>query len=320
MNCIHCKSKVIYLKERLCKDHFLSFYYKRIEKVVDRLDLNNHQFLIGISGGKDSASVAFALSKYTKNFELLYLDLGITKYSEESKIACEALATLLHKKLNIIDFKTDHFTITEAKRQTMCGKLKGSICGTCGLSKRFYLNKYAWEHDFTTVITGHNLDDELAFLMINLKNQDQLQLGRVGPVIKSDQEHKLCCKAKPLYYLTEKENRLFAILNNLPVHPGECPYATDNTQIEMKEYMNLLEEKFPHFKYNVTRSIRQLISNAKEISSAEKEESSIINCPSCGYATIVGREQCRFCQTKEQVLNSTKSPIQAKTDVNSNQP
>ncbi len=306
MNCIHCKSKIIYSKERLCKDHFLRYYYKRFEKVLDRLDLENHHFLIGVSGGKDSASVAFALSKYTEKFELLYLDLGITSYSEESKIAAEQLATVLGKKLNIIHFKEQHFTITEAKKQTACGKLRGTICGICGLSKRFYLNKYAHEHNFTTVITGHNLDDELAFLMINLKNQDLLQLSRVGPVIKSDKDHNLLCKVKPLYYLTEKENRLFAILNNLPIHAGECPYATDNIQIEMKEHMNDLEDKFPKFKYNLTRSLRHLITAASEKLAEEKV--TLQDCPSCGYPTTEGRSKCRFCTLKEQVAKNLLSP------------
>ncbi len=300
MHCLHCKEKAIYSKERLCIEHFNNYVYKRVEKVLDRIDVNNHRFLVGVSGGKDSATVAYALSKYTQNFELVYLDLGITKYSEESKVAVEKLATLLDKKLNIISFKDEHFTITEARRQTSCGKIRGSICGTCGLSKRFYLNKFAQEHNFSTVITGHNLDDELAFLMMNLRNQDLLQLSRVGPIVKSDEKMKLVCKVKPLYYLTEKENRLFAIINKLPVHTGECPYATDNMQIEMKTHMNAMEEKFDHFKYNVTRTLRKLIALGQD--KIESEAVNVVECKSCGFPTIEGRDKCRFCVTKEQVL------------------
>ncbi len=296
MQCAHCQQKVIYAKNRLCKEHFLNFYHKKVDHVLRQVALEGKKILVGVSGGKDSASTAHALLNAGCSIELLYLDLGITHYSDESREAASHLAEILGVPLHILNFKKEHFTITEANKLIQCGKIEGAICGTCGLSKRFFLNKFAFENGFDYIATGHCLDDELAFIMINLKNQDLLQLARVGPTVRGDLVNKLVGKVKPLYYLTEKENRLYAVLNRLPIHAGECSYATNNTQIAMKEMFNIFEEKFPHFKHNITRSIRKLIAESVKV-----EKAVLTSCSVCGYATTKERSECLFCCTKRRI-------------------
>ena len=297
MQCRHCKNKVIHEKDHLCKDHFLNYYEKKAVDILCRIKYQDQKFIVGVSGGKDSAAVAHIMSKHCPYVELLYLDLGIPGYSDKSKIACEELAQSLGKKLHVIDFATEHVTIAQAKRQTECGKLNGVICGTCGLSKRYFLNKFAYEHGVTYVVTGHNLDDELAFVFMNLRNSDIQTLSRGGSVSKADPDHKLVAKIKPLYYLTEKDNRLYCLVNKLPIHNAECPYSANNVQNKWKEHLSALERDFDHFKYNTLKTVRKLVRSLDQTKLNDGVE--VSNCPSCGYATAGTRRECRFCTVQK---------------------
>ena len=285
MKCKFCANKAIYDEERLCKEHFNKYFEKRVKKYFDSLRLKNLKLLIAVSGGKDSSAVAYSLNNIKDNYnlslELLYLDLGIKKYSESCKQTAIKLSDSLGLKLNILDLpKLYHKSIDDFD--------KSYACSACGTFKRYLINKFAFENNFDYVITGHNLDDELFFVMNNLLNRNTEYLLRSGKMTETKRELKLVGRFKPLYYLTEKESLILCIANNIPFTNIECPHGFNSTQLRMKKELNHFFDKRSK-KINFIKSINNIKKEYKE------QTSELMNfCEECGYPT--NSKVCRFCR------------------------
>ncbi len=287
MKCRLCKNTAVYEVERFCKDHFIKYYEKKVEKVVVLSRIKGKRILVPISGGKDSSALAFVLAKYKDEYkidmELLYIHLGIGSYSDHGLEVSKKLAKQLGIRLNVITMKDNYnTTINDLKDKNE------KICSACGVVKRYLMNKFAFENNFDFVATGHNLDDEAAFIMHNIFTQNIDQLNRTGMVTKTIKENKLIGRVKPLYYLTEKENILYCLLNNVTFYNEECVNAHGNQQLKNKEIL-----------YNLTNSRDKKLSIVKSINklkiNADVEEWVPSYCTKCGYPTTKGI--CKFCRT-----------------------
>ncbi|MCD6589749.1 adenine nucleotide alpha hydrolase family protein, partial [Candidatus Woesearchaeota archaeon] len=225
MKCRFCNKKAIYEKERLCEEHFIKYYEKKIQRVVDSARLKDKKILIAISGGKDSVAAAVALHSLGINFDLFFINLGIPGISEESRRVVEQLAEILEKRLIIYNLEEkEGFSIRDVHRNI--GKIKWfkNTCSICGVIKRYIMNKYAYENNYDYIITGHNMDDELAISFLNLYSQQLEQLKRTGKIIPSIKEKRLVGRVKLLYHLTEEENLLYVKIKNMPYTKMKCPY------------------------------------------------------------------------------------------------
>ena len=190
-----CKSKAVYRIPHsnlaLCKDHFLANVEKRVQKLVKKSHIirreGKNKILIALSGGKDSQVLLSIMKKsYPENIELhgLYIELGISdeNYSKDSGIIAQSLCNKLNVPFHEINVKQQNgFNIDdiynlkqiveENKQKSKNDQIRGE-CSYCGLLKRYHINKFAVENDFSVVLTGHNLTDEATSLVNNFFNVD----------------------------------------------------------------------------------------------------------------------------------------------------
>ncbi len=244
----------------------------------------NSKILVAVSGGKDSLSLLDVLNKLGYNVSALYINLGIRNYSLKAKEIVEKYCNEKNIKLIIFDIKEEYGKYLEE----FIG-LRRNLCSVCGIIKRYVMNKVAYENGFDVIATGHNLDDEVSFLLWNLLNGN-FQYIKQKPVLEKIHE-KSVKKVKPLVFLTERENLLYAMLNNIyNVHMEiDCPYSTNAPTNLLKRFMNNLEERFPGIKMKFYKKF--LESN---IFSPDKFLGEIKSCKICGYMT--SGEICSFCK------------------------
>ena len=280
---------------KFCRKHFIKYYERKVEKLIKKL--KGKKVIVAVSGGKDSMALAFLMNKFAKtyniNFELIFIDLGIKKYSDECKKVVNTFAKNYNIKLNIIKANKEIETIDEINKLRKKLKLVKPVCSYCGLIKRYLINKFAYENGFDFVVVGHNLDDELAFIFINMINQDLDQLARLSVITESNKKLKLIGRAKPLYFCSEKENIVYVLLNEINFYNGECPYAKNATQIKMKKLLDELEKEKPGFKINFLKSFLKIKENLKP----RKEKIKL--CKNCGFPTNLNI--CAFCKLKENL-------------------
>ena len=294
MRCKLCHQSAVYAPLRFCKEHFLAYYEKKVRHYFESTHVHNVKVLVAISGGKDSGALAAVLVKIKDDFGLelglFTINLHITDYSEKGL----AVARELSEKFNIPLIVED---LQDHPHQIPYYAGPGTKpCGPCGTIKRYLLNKAAVERNFDYIATGHNLDDEFYFAMHSLFHRDVKQLRRSAKILPPKPEQRLAGRLKPLYYLTEKENRLYCLLKGVPHDAEECPFSADNPQVQFK--VGIGGQVPRDEKKNLLKSVQELQEPALEIE-AGGEAGQLHPCPACSYPTTSDKE-CAFCKLMEK--------------------
>jgi len=305
--CKICKSKgikknaVVFLPHHrlaLCKDHFIEWFERRVERTIKEFKMfsKEDKILVAVSGGKDSLALWNVLTKLGYNADGLYIDLGIGDYSKNSKELTEEFATRIGRKLHIVDLKQELFPIP-----TIDKEINRPACSSCGVVKRYYMNKYARDLGYNVIATGHNLDDEVAVLFGNTLQWDLKYLSRQYPVLL--EENGFARKVKPLCKITEKESALYSVFNGINYIEYECPFSEGASSIEYKLLINQLEEKHHGTKLKFYNEfIKKVYPIFKEYQ--EKVDKQVGKCEICGepsYSNI-----CGVCRIKLQIKNKSK--------------
>jgi uncharacterized protein (TIGR00269 family) len=294
MRCKLCKQPAVYVPLRFCREHFLAYYEKRVRHYFESTHVRNVKVLVAVSGGKDSAALADILVKIKADFGLelglFTINLNIPDYSERGLDVAKELSRKYDMSLVVEDLKEYAHVIPDFAGPG------AKPCGPCGTIKRYLLNKAAVERGYGYIATGHNLDDEFYFTMHNLLHRNVAQLRRGAKTLPPKPEHKLAGRIKPLYYLTEKENRLYCLLQGVPHDADECPFSKDNPQLAFKTEFGAKLSRDE--KRNLLKSLQELQEPHVEVEVGE-EGGQLHPCPRCGYPTTSSND-CAFCKLMER--------------------
>ena len=266
MKCSFCGKESVYFRRNeghhYCKNHFIKNIEKRVKRTirVNKLMENGDRIAVAVSGGKDSANTLFLLNKIFKNnpkikLFAITLDEGIKGYRDKSVKKSEIFCKKIGIEQHIFTFKKEFgFTVDELSK-----RMKSGYCGSCGLLRRYLLNKKARELKATKVATGHNLDDECQSILMNILKGDLLRLVRSGPMPMLTEHKKFVPRIKPLITIPENESELYARLNNISFHPKSCIYSVDNPlRGQTRRFLNSLEETSPGIKYSLYESVSKI--------------------------------------------------------------
>ncbi len=300
MRCKICKKDaIIYLPAHniaLCEEHFFEFCKKRVEKAIKRYSLftKEERLLVAVSGGKDSLTVAYLLKELGYDIEGYYIDLGIDEYSALSEEKVKNFGERFGIKIHIERIKEIFWglSIPEISKIT-----RRPPCSVCGHIKRYLMNRFGYEHGFSALVTGHNLDDEVGVLFGNLINWKMGYLGRQAPLLPSSNK-KLIKKVKPLVLCAERDITAFAITYGIDYVEVECPYVKGSTYLYNKGLINKLEENSPGSKLRFYQGFLQYKGLFKE------KDIELRECEICGYPTT--SKICTFCNIRKKVEEKVK--------------
>lgn len=308
MKCKVCRDKAVIDIRRhnagFCQTHFLDHVRNQVAKTIKEFKMFTpaDRLLLAVSGGKDSLALWDILVDLGYETTGFYLDLGIGGYSTRSKEATVAYAERKGVTLLVRSLEQEHgFSVPELS------KLTGRVpCSGCGLNKRYEFNRVAIDEGFSVLVTGHNLDDEVATLFGNVLHWNVDLLGRQAPVLEErlleedgTQKVGLVRKVKPLVRVAERETAAYALLTGIDYIVEECPMVEGNTHHRYKEALTLLEETSPGTKHQFYAGF---LKKASPRFATEEEEVEVVGCAGCGAPTVrweVGAEPvCSFCRTK----------------------
>ncbi len=279
VRCTKCDKKAVIVVRgslRLCGDHFNEYVLNTVEKTIKKFRMfdRKSRVLIAVSGGKDSLAVWDILTKLGYNVDALYINLNIPEYSEKSREY-------------IRKYSEDFYEISIPQDLKSTARKYGrKVCSVCGVFKRYLMNRFAVENGYDVLVTGHNLDDECAFLLHNILHWNTDYLLKQEPLLP--RQENLVAKAKPLVFLTEKETSTYCLINNIDYLRDECPYSTRAITNQLKVYLNDLERRSPGTKlyfYKQFLKIKQIFP---------EREDELRSCKVCGYPS--SGEICAFCR------------------------
>ena len=192
---------------------------------------------VGVSGGKDSLLLLYALSLYRKfapqRFELkgLTLTMGLEPF-DTSKVAalCEKLGVeyiVRPTEIGRIIFEERH---------------EKNPCSLCAKMRRGALNDLAKECGCNKVALGHHRDDALETLLLCLLHEGRIHTFHPKSYLsKAD-----LTVIRPMVYLPEKHIIHVAREMQLPIIPSPCPANGATEREEMKYLLDSLCKLYPN--------------------------------------------------------------------------
>ena len=276
-----------------CPDCFELFFRRQVETAVRRhaMIAPGEKVLVAVSGGKDSLALMRVLSDLGHDVEGLHVHLGI---ADSSDPVCERTETYCREngfKLHVLRMEEVGLAIPKVK-----AAVRRPICAVCGKIKRHYFNRFAYEHGFAALATGHNLDDEVARLFANVLRWDAAYLGGQGPVLPA--EGKFARKIKPLYRLTEFETAAYCFFKGIDHWKAACPYSGGASFTGHKKLFADLEYRSPGQK---TAFYEAFLDRGRPhfAGSSRDGADELFACRECGYPSSA--EVCGVCRIRAQV-------------------
>lgn len=206
------------------------------------------RILIGLSGGKDSLMLTLALAEFRRRspvrFSLRACTVDITAGRMDTaplEAFCASLSiphtTSRHPIAEIIETRNER-----------------SPCSLCANMRRGILNARAKDEGCNLLALGHNLDDAVETVLMNL-----FQAGRFKAFQpKYHQSRSDITVIRPLVLVEEQRIAREARRLGLPVLPYVCPFSLGTERSRTKDILVRLSADNPRIKYNIVRALRTL--------------------------------------------------------------
>ena len=273
-----------YGPHRFCKEHFTRFFEKRVRKTCknNKLIVPGEKILVAYSGGKDSCVTLYLVHKIfgkSNPVEALLIDEGIKGYRDKALGFAEENCRGWGIPFKRVSFgKEFGLTMVDVMKKTGAKKEIGSTCAFCGVLRRKLMNKYAKKLKAGKLATGHNLDDEVQSILMNVCDADLSRLMRLGPGSGTVKVQGLVPRIKPLWECPEIEVIQFAQYNNLKHYQEQCcPFKWQAKRNDFRGIVNHLEGSYPGTMFSVLSFLKQL-----KPKSAKKGKLKIGACEECG--------------------------------------
>jgi len=307
MDCSRCDKKAVYAGQgqNYCKSHFLEYFESKVTKTISKYELikTGDKVCVATSGGKDSLAVLYMTSLYCKKFDIeffaLAIDEGIADYRDHTLNDLKTFCKKYEVKLHIVSFKEEFGDTLDNIKDKAIKDFNKKPCTVCGIFRRTLLNRSARKLGATKLVTGHNLDDEAQSFLMNTLLGNMSHNASLGPITGLNDNDKFVARVKPLYFMLEKETRLFALLKCFKVEFSECPNISMSFRAIIRDEINTIENKLPGAKNGVINSFMEVLPLLKEHYRGKKQKRTFNYCKECGDACA--GDVCNSCKLEEEL-------------------
>ena len=226
--------------------------YSYTRKALDEYSMiqEGDKIAIGVSGGKDSLTLLYALAGlrrfYPKHFDLtaisVDLGFGIQDFTEIHRL-CESLSV----PLDIVP--------TEISRIVFGERKETNPCSLCAKMRKGALNEKARELGCNKIAYAHHKDDIIDTMLLSLIYEGRFH--SFAPVTYLDRMELYVIR--PLMFISETEIIGFENKMNLPVAKNPCP-ADGYTK---REYVKELIAKINNDNPGVKERMFSAVLNSK---------------------------------------------------------
>jgi len=221
---------------------------RAVGKALHRYDMisDGDQILVGVSGGADSMTLMWMLnerrSRIPINYQLhaVFIDPGFEgSFAEALRRYCESSGYSI--QIEYTDFGVlGHSDINRENPCFLCSRLR---------RKRLF--EIADEMGFNKLALGHNKDDIIETLFLNICYAGEI--STMMPAQKMFQDRFTVIR--PLAHTNEDLIRRFANELNFPVFENPCPNAKISKRQEIKQMLNRLYRSNRKIKGNIFRAM-----------------------------------------------------------------
>lgn len=220
----------------------------RVRKAIDDYNMieEGDCIAVGISGGKDSLTLLYALSAlkrfYPKKFELkaITIDLGF-KNMNLSQIE------LLCKELNV----EYHIEKTDIARIVFDERKESNPCSLCAKMRKGALNEAIKGMGCNKVAYAHHKDDVVETMLLSLFYEGRFHC--FSPVTFLDKSQ--ITVIRPLIYMHEADVKSFVRRYGIPVVKSPCPVDKKTKREYVHQVVGMLNKDIPGIKNRMFTAI-----------------------------------------------------------------
>ncbi len=222
--------------------------YSFVRRAIDDYEMieEHDKIAVGISGGKDSLTLLYALAGmrrfYPKQYEIeaVTVDLGFDGFDlSKIKSLCEELDV--------------HYTIvhTEIAKIVFQDRKETNPCSLCAKMRKGALNEAIKQLGCNKVAYAHHQDDVIETMLLSLIFEGRFHT--FSP--KTYLDRMDLTVIRPLMYVTEADVIGFRNLYNLPVEKSPCPADGYTKREYAKELLRKLNLDHPGTKERMFHAI-----------------------------------------------------------------
>ncbi|WP_196594632.1 tRNA 2-thiocytidine biosynthesis TtcA family protein [Pectinatus sottacetonis] len=224
-------------------------YFSKLMRAIVEFDLinNNDNILIGLSGGKDSLFLTYALAvlreRLNKKFQLRAITINplFTNDFNTSTLydfCCKLGINYSVHKVNIKKAITDS------------GK---KPCFTCAYFRRGAINRIALEKGCNKVAYAHHHDDAVETFFMNLLYSGQIKTFTPSTYLNKTKLTVI----RPLIYFREKETRDAVKYHGVTPLASPCPIDGKTMRQNTKDLIINMNKKYPFFYEHLSAALRE---------------------------------------------------------------
>jgi tRNA 2-thiocytidine biosynthesis protein TtcA len=229
-----------------------SYTYRALNRAIGKA-LHRYQMisdgdriLVGLSGGKDSLSLLWMLSERRRRVPIkyevfaAYIDLGFEDgFTDSLRRFCEDKGFSLK-----VEF-TDYGLVGHSRLN------RENPCFLCSRLRRKRLFEIAHELGCTKLAMGHNKDDIIETLFLNI-----CYAGEISTMVPSQTFFQgRFTVIRPLAFAEEDLIRSFASNQNFPEFINPCPTARSSKRSQIKSFLIQLYRSNPKIRGNIFRAM-----------------------------------------------------------------
>ncbi len=222
--------------------------FKLVKAVEDyKLIEPNDKILVALSGGKDSVVLLDALHNKKKYFsfdytlEALTIELPDVGYLIEK----EKIQTFCRERNIENHFISDPVKIVNGKKHP---------CFYCAWNRRKLLFDFAIRNGFNKVAFGHNRDDVVETLLMNMVYHAEFSAFPAKLTMFGGKTEII----RPLIYVANAEAQRYVDLIDYEPVPYNCPFARENDREKFRHLLSMLHEIHPHAAENIFKSLQNM--------------------------------------------------------------
>ena len=202
---------------------------------------------VGVSGGKDSLLLLYALSLYRRfsphpfTLQAVTLTMGLEPFD-----------------LSGVQALCDRLEVPYVVRETQIGRIvfeerrEKNPCALCAKMRRGALNDLCRELGVTKLALGHHRDDALETLLMSLLYEGRLHTFHPNTYLS----RKGVTVIRPMIYVPEKHVKHMVKVLDLPVVKNPCPADGHSKREEIKELIRTLSKDYPQVKDYMIAALR----------------------------------------------------------------
>ena len=226
-----------------------SLFIKDIRKAIDQYQMipPKSRVLVGVSGGKDSAILFYALSLLSRNkiydFQVtgLLVDHGLLSEMAPFLTFCEK------ESLNLM-VHTEHYA------KSLSHEAEFAPCYTCSRMRKGILKRYALEHGYDRIAFGHTQDDIVETFMMNI-----IQHGKIAtmpPVLEDDTSSLKMIR--PLIFVKEEAIITSVKQLEIPLMRDICTFSQNRLRSHAESLIQGIELTTPEFSDRVVQALQNI--------------------------------------------------------------